>query len=535
MKKKLLFLPLLAALALTGCSNDEAPMEENGDENTNYGYVAVNIVQSKSNVTRDASDGFEYGSDDENEAKEGLFFIFDDATDPAIQGAAQRIKLNGKGTGNTPEVERVYNAVLVIDGVKEEPSNAKQIVCVLNAPENLESGVSKLSDLESKIDDYAGHTAGFIMSNSVYKDGENKVLGAKIESSKIARSASVALNNPVDIYVERVVAKIRSTTENFSNTGANPAIDGETKNLKIKITGIEIANIAEKAYLFKNVDDIDYTWVWNDTENKRSYWETVPGTGTLTFKNKSYDEIVTDSKKGSNDFDINDAKLSEYVQPNTSAQKTAVLVTAQLVDDNGQAADLAYIRGGYTTKDGAKKVVAQYLATNNNYWKKIGEGEIKQLEPDDFVWKNNQDDISVDGLESYEVVAQVNSTKVSKVYDQDGNEISDGVNKINTLLQSKAASAYRARVFTEGKCYYFVNIDQTPITGQTTDKYEGVVRNHIYDLTLQSIKGIGTPVFDPTDKIIPERTKDEDSYYLAARINVLAWRIVNQNVNFDFE
>ena len=59
------------------------------------------------------------------------------------------------------------------------------------------------------------------------------------------------------------------------------------------------------------------------------------------------------------------------------------------------------------------------------------------------------------------------------------------------------------------------------------------MRNHIYDLTLSSIKGIGTPVFDPDDVIIPERPDIENLYYLAARINVLAWKVVSQTVNFE--
>lgn len=549
MKTKKFLLSLLTVIAFVGCSNDDDLMNkgEKGDENDKCGYVAVSIVQTKSNGARaneaSASAGFEYGSDEENNVKEGLFFIFDQ--DGTHMYGKQRIQLSGKnGTGTSPEVERIYDAVLVIDGAKSNPTtnnNVKQIVCVLNAPEGLEEGVEKLNDLTAKIDDYGAHDDGtFILSNSVYQDNATIVLGATIENSKIATSASAARKNPVEVYVERVVAKVRAKTNDFNNAGATPAIDGVDKTLEINVTGIEIANIAEKAYLFKNIEDIKYTWTWNDKLNKRSYWETVPEIGTgadqLSFSNKTYEEIVNESQALVKDgFNIDKlTEFSEYVQPNTNdQQKTAVLVTAQLMD-GGSPADLAYIRGGYTTKNGALKEVAKYLANKKNYWKKTADNKLTQLDEGDFEWKDNKDEgILVHGLKSYEVVAQVKSE--TELFDNDGNKITDGVNQVNKHLQSDEAKSYRAQVFTEGKCYYFVNIEQTAITGQTDIPYEGVVRNHIYDLTLKSIKGIGTPVFDPKDKIIPERVDNSDAFYLGAEIHVLAWKLVAQDINFDFE
>lgn len=65
-----------------------------------------------------------------------------------------------------------------------------------------------------------------------------------------------------------------------------------------------------------------------------------------------------------------------------------------------------------------------------------------------------------------------------------------------------------------------------------SSKFEGVIRNHVYDLTLNSISGVGTPVFDPNDVIIPETPDEETLWYLGAEVNVLKWRIVKQTVDF---
>lgn len=550
MKKRIFFLPFLAALAFAGCSNDDAPAAGgNENEGEAYGYVAVNIVQPKSIGSRAAGEGFEYGSDAENKAESGLFFIFN--TDGTAYGQPQRLALTGSGTGNSPEVERIYNAVLVIDGAATAPTAGLQIVCVLNAPAGLETGVTSLAGLTEKIDDYSAHTSGtFIMSNSVYKDGNDTILGATVAADNISKSASVALNNPVNIYVERVVAKVRTTTGSFINNGANPAINGFEKNLTIKLTGIEIANIAEKSYLVKNIDGITYDWAW-DATNKRSYWETAPA--SLTYGNKSYDTIVSDSPKdGKNGtFDITKVNTTDYIQPNTSAQKTAILVTAELLDGTTPY-DFVYLRGGYFTPDEALALIAQYAANNGYYKKTSAEGVTpvvySQLATTDFEWKNNKDfedekAPTISWLERYEVVAKVRGD-VANLYKKtsSGYTALTDATEINTLLAGTESShPYVAQYYKDGKCYYFVNIDQTSVanerkaegaTNAAAHTYDGVVRNHIYDLTLNSIQGVGTAVFDPTDVIIPERPDVENLYYLAARIDVLAWKVVSQTVDF---
>lgn len=523
MKKKFFFLPLFAALVFTGCSTDgDGLNENNGDENKGYGYVAVNIVQPKSIGTRAASDGFEYGSNDENKAEIGLFFIFNTEGN-TMYGNPQRLSLTDTENTGSPEVEKIYNSVLVIDGVSTKPENL-QIVCVLNAPVGLETGITTLDALTEKTADYSTHNPGtFIMTNSVYKDGQTKVLGATVEEGNIAKSAAAALASPVEIYVERVVAKVRAKSDNsFNNQGAKPEVDGTEKTLNIHVTGIEIANIAQTSYLLKNIEGITYNWAW-DASNKRSYWETVPT--DLTYGNKSYNQIAT------SDFDIQNVNYTEYIQPNTSDQKTAVLVTAELLDGTTPF-DFVYLRGGYFKPDNALALIADYVA-NNGYWKKTGDNTYSQLAKDDFEWENNKDNTTLTWLESYEVVAKVKAG--IEMYKKDGDSYTSvNLNEVNSLLSGNAEShPYVARYYKEGKCYYFVNIDQSSVASATAHTYDGVVRNHIYELALNSIQGIGTPVFDPEDVIIPEKPEDETLWYLAARINVLAWKLVSQTIDFN--
>ena len=45
---------------------------------------------------------------------------------------------------------------------------------------------------------------------------------------------------------------------------------------------------------------------------------------------------------------------------------------------------------------------------------------------------------------------------------------------------------------------------------------------------MTKIAGLGTPVYDPDQVIYPEKPDDND-HYIAAEIDILSWRIVENN------
>lgn len=64
----------------------------------------------------------------------------------------------------------------------------------------------------------------------------------------------------------------------------------------------------------------------------------------------------------------------------------------------------------------------------------------------------------------------------------------------------------------------------------------GVVRNHVYNVIVNSVKRIGTGVFNPNstkdeDKITPDPDPNDPNYYLGAEINILSWKVVNNFVD----
>ena len=61
----------------------------------------------------------------------------------------------------------------------------------------------------------------------------------------------------------------------------------------------------------------------------------------------------------------------------------------------------------------------------------------------------------------------------------------------------------------------------------------GMVRNHLYDVTISAVQGLGTPVYDADKTITPEKPEEDQFSYIAAKINVLAWRVVSQEVTLQ--
>ena len=82
--------------------------------------------------------------------------------------------------------------------------------------------------------------------------------------------------------------------------------------------------------------------------------------------------------------------------------------------------------------------------------------------------------------------------------------------------------------WTNGQAYFFVPIEHFGDSPQNI----GVVRNHYYQLAINAISGLGTPVYDPTEEIIPEKLEEEE-YFVAAQIQILKWKIVSQQVSLN--
>lgn len=113
-------------------------------------------------------------------------------------------------------------------------------------------------------------------------------------------------------------------------------------------------------------------------------------------------------------------------------------------------------------------------------------------------------------------------------------QTTDAENSTNTDSPKKQVLATDQKIecFKEGYCYYQIPIEQpapTPSENGQTNAIYGIVRNHSYHLNLQNVTNIGDPIFDYDQPLEPIPGK-ETYYYMGAKINVLEWRDVTQDV-----
>lgn len=522
-------LGMLTCAAFTACSSDELEMTGSGpigNESQGNAYLAVNIVANTDATKR----AFEDGTAAESNVTSARFYFFDANGQPVAvnnQGTNYIEKtditwINEENPNTTDNVTKKSSAILVIDNKKVLPTS---MITILNPPQELGVISHAEEDLHTNhAENYASDAytqdGTFVMSTSNYIDANNNIHDADVIAGYLATSSADANLNPVNVYVERVAAKVEVTqAQTKFDTGVKTPVKseeegsgttGEEKPIYAKITGWAIANRQDRSYPVKQLNS---KWTngslfenWNQAANHRCYWaQTVPG------------EPVND-----NTWAGTNSTATKYVNENTGGTqsgKTPILfVAAQLVDANNDPVEIVNLAGTNMTMPDAKIWIAGVLnAGNTKIVYKKDETTFEEILPEhlDFTTTTTNADI-----ESYQVVPCVAET-TPQLYSQTngGERIEISKEEVNALL-----AEYPANVWKNGMTYYYTTITHMD------EKYPGIVRNNVYKIDITKIKGLGTPVFDP-DQIItePEEVIDQSSY-MSATINILAWNIINQSV-----
>lgn len=565
---KIKLIPLaLAAFMFSACSSEDT---ENGGGNNNVdvSYLSVNIQNVGEAMSRAEYDGdkggtYEDGTEAESKISNVRFYFFnadgspyllkkESATDPEHNWMtpAKNTDINGTDKDNDHTVEQISKTVLVING--ENKVAPHSVVAVINSSTltttTLGNGALSLSELREKKDTkFHDGGANFVMSNSIYKKDNNEEYAVPV-SGHVYTSKEDAEKSPIDIYVERVAAKVNTTCD----TSKGWSVGTETWNsgkwtyqlpqklndkyaVYVVVDGWSVADANGRATVEKATLSSDWNKdllgidPWTTGDYHRCFWETsVAFTNGNELVNQSFEAIKTSFGQ------------SVYTLPNTPVATTdfadkmensltKVIVAAHLYykDETGnyKPAEICKYKGiQYLGAKNVLKVAANEI--KNTYCKKDADGSFVSITEDDLAFATSVPTGSTTQLMDYEVIPQINSKKTIELFDNNHNPVTTDV--VNKAL---AAETNKAQVRTEGCVYYYTPIRHLAAT-DTNLGYYGVVRNHSYKVNIQEVKGFGTPVFDPKKEIDPTLPEEKD-IYLAARINVLSWRVVKSDVNLD--
>lgn len=571
MKIPKLFPFACVALMMTACASDKDEIGGGTKPGSDPQYLAVNIVNVGATPTTRGTDDYENGTTDESTIKKVRFYFFNGDGSPyliknpgvtGVEGGENKNWLEASpaddsSTSGTPsQIEKITQTVLVINGVQSAAPAA--IVAVVNpgtvdAAKIQDGETMRLSELRYstvgsqfyKKDATTGAVSDFVMSNSVYVNAGEDVC-ASLVAGHVTTSEETARTKPVDLYVERVVAKVTADVDktafklgNGTDWDANkygtknPVGKSGDYDVYAVIDGWGLANENGKAEVEKQVKK---TWTdgnlgfspWTTADYHRCFWES---------------SVAFDAGAGGNQpvnptFNQLKAKMQDvlYTLPNTSENevtnlkdndltKFAVAATLRYQDAAGNWHDAEICRYNGVSILGIDNLKRQVALTFSQYYTSTDATNYTQLSKDDIDFKNP------DGtMQQYRVTPTLanDPAGTKKYYTKNTTGTTPTFTEVDKATVLAAIEADKAEIRLGGRAYYYVPIKHLGSANKIAEY--GIVRNHFYKITLSGITGFGTPVYDP-EKVVDPIVPTYENTYLAARVQVLQWRVVNQNAS----
>lgn len=587
MKSKF-FMPLVAAMLFASCSSDE-PVAIPGDSDDVAGakYLTVNLVSTPDNAGSKADNQetgepgnatYEEGYASENKVNGVRFYFFDN------DGNIAAVKANGanyldwtpvqeEGGNNMPNVEKILSPTIVIS-TKAGDRLPTRIVAVINpVTEALGEGNLDLTTLRNRTKDYVAAATGtngaFVMINSVYSQN-GEIAATAVSNANYSDTENGAKANPVNIYVERCVAKVRVTI----STGVEKTADGlialkdkngkyitvEGKQVYLKTSTWNVTAETDKGYLSKHIDaswasDLFGNEAWNYYPFFRSFWAMNPAGVEPNWH--SFADIAAKGGKGY----TGDLENSIYINENAvhtagiTAESTGadvesftkVLIAGELVDADGNAIEVCQYAGAKIIGEAnLKKLLLQNLANNGMIYSyettgtettytALTDADVKFVSALDSEFEGKPTDFETEASQGrYRVYLQLTEAGAAKSWSKSNAKEQPAAAR---FANSTAVNEYLAKqcgpaqIHKAGLTYYYFPIRHLGDSGKVG--FYGVVRNHIYNCVINSIVGLGTPVYDPSEVIYPEKPENEETF-IAAHINILSWRVVNNDVDLDW-
>lgn len=572
MKISKLFPFACVALMMSACASDKEEIGSGTKPGSDPQYLAVNIVNVGATPTTRAAE-YENGSAGESTITKVRFYFFNGDGSPyliknpgitGVEGGGDKNWLEASpaddsSTSGTPsQIEKITQTVLVINGVQSAAPAA--IVAVVNPgtvdAAKIQSGETmRLSELRYstvgskfyKKNPTTGAVSDFVMSNSVYVNAGEDVC-ASLVAGHVTTSEETARKKPVDLYVERVVAKVTAdvdknafelgngTNWDVAKFGTKKAV-GKSGDYDVYavIEGWGLANENGKAEVEKQVKK---TWTdgnlgfspWTTADYHRCFWETSVG----------FDAGVGANPPVNPTFNQLKAKMQDvlYTLPNTPESKDkianvkdndltkfAVAATLRYKDAAGNWHNAEICRYNGVSILGIDNLKRQVALTYSQYYTSTDATNYTQLSKDDIDFKDP------DGtMQQYRVTPTLanDPAGTKKYYTKTNTGTTPTFTEVPKAKVLAAIEADKAEIRRDGRAYYYVPIKHLGGTGELAEY--GIVRNHFYKITLSGITGFGTPVYDP-DKVVDPIVPTYENTYLAARVQVLQWRVVNQSAS----
>ena len=551
---KNLFGMAVMATALVGCSsNDNLAPDGNGGNKDGAAYASftINLPTTRATRATDGEPSFAEGDAKEYEVKNGTILIFNNEGN--FVTSAQLGNMNPWKDIKTDGVTTAATATVQLSGVKV--GGSYQALVLLN--NDVDGAPSKVT-LPTSGESYATWSANaananatYIKTDYIFMANAPKYTDASAEPTTLVPVANICASREqaeakaaTTVYVERGLAKV--TMQKFNADGYSIAA-GTYKGDKVEIKAWQLDVTNKSTFPFHQTSSLTdgFANIWStprfydETSSafKRVYWGVDPNYSGATLQNliackDAFNMIGKDDIAGKTGNDH-----PQYCRENTF--------------------DLANMMQGQTTRVVFKAVYTPNTFTSGQTFYKIGNNTA--------IWSEENlaqqiKTVAVTAMGITDAAEQdKNSVDLSKGSNisgvagqhlvEAGNIIYSGeaasskvkeavVNAINEKLGLTAKTGIST--YLNGEAYYIARIkhfnEMTPWTaGEGYDgnnvKYlgrYGVLRNNWYDLSVNSISGLGYPDIPEVKPTVPD---DENEQYINVEVKILHWAKRSQNID----
>lgn len=547
---KNLFGMAVMATALVGCSSNDnlAPDGKDNVGKTGEAYASFTINLPTTRATRVAGEPtFAEGDAKEYEVKNGTILIF--TNDGKFVTSAQLGNMNPWKDIKTDGVTTAATATVQLSGV--EVGGSYQALVLLNNDVNATTSKVKLPSTGESYATWSANadnaTAAYTNTDYIFMANAPKYTGTSTEPTTLVPVANICASREqaeakaaTTVYVERGLAKV--TMQKFNPDGYAIAA-GTYKGDKVEITAwkLDVTNkstfpVHQTAGLSTAFTDIWSTSRFYDGDNntfKRVYWGVDPN-----YNDAKY-QVLDNCKEAFNMISKNDingvAGVAQYCLENTfdlanmmQGQTTRVVFKAVFTPKDFVTGQTFYKIGNNTAIWNATNLAQQIKTVALKAMNITNADERAKYSVDLSKGTNISGKAGLHKITADNITFTGEGT--SKVTEDVVNAINDklGLTKtgISTYLNGEAYYIARIKHFNEmthwnaGEAYGIEN-------GKYLGRY-GVLRNNWYDLSVNSISGLGYP---EVPEVKPNMPDDENEQFINVEVKILDWAKRSQNID----
>lgn len=561
-------LAVIAAMTASCSSNNDlvtgggngSSENENG---TAYASFKINLPTTTGGTRADdptpGTPSFDHGTAAEYEVKNGTILIFDATTDKFVTSAElgtmnpwTNVKADGVTTAAIATVKLSdvsvtgnYNALVLLNNNTTNDATKK-----VTLPTTADTYTTWSKDASKANATNYVSTDGIFMANApMYSATSEPTTLVKINHVCASPEEAQAKAATV-VYVERGLAKV--TMKDFT-AGGYPIADGTYAGGKVEIKNWQLDVTNNSTFPVHQTSGLMTAWdqIWNtsrfydqtSTAFKRVYWGVDPNYNEAKYQvlancKTAFKMITKDDVNGvttnpqyclENTFDLDNMK---------QGQTTRVVFKAV-----------------FTPKDLNSKYTTFYkIGNNTDIWSQ--ENLEKQIKTVALTAMGITDDkeqakygvdltkgTNISGKAGQHLITADNITYSDEAASSEVKE--DVVKKINEKLKTindKLGLSDKVGISTylNGEAYYIARIkhfnELTPWTAGTAydsnnkdflGRY-GVLRNNWYELSVNSVSGLGYPEVPEVKPTVPD---DENDQYINVEVKILDWAKRSQSVD----